>query len=107
MEISELDLCNEIVKEMTKLEFNPISIEVVTNNDRFKDALNKHSILQKTQITMCLYNILMSSGINIPYQIRLGLNIAPTVESWLDDIKIVILPFLKINEDLFFPVKMN
>lgn len=100
-----MDLCSEIVKEMTKLEFSQRAVDVVKNDVRFIQAIPEPTPVQKTLITMTFYGILMKSTLSSPpLQVRLALNAGTTSESWLDDIKLVILPWLKINEERYFPV---
>lgn len=102
MDFLQINLCEDIVRQMKSLEFKNDSISVITNDARFVEAYNKDSNLQKTILTMLFYNVLMSGPFNVPSQIRIALNIATSVEGWLEDIKLVILPWLKVNEETFF-----
>ena len=101
----DINLCNELIAEMKKLDFNDISINRISNDIRFIDAIDKPTVLQKTILTMVLFGILVDNMKDtiIPSNIRVALNIAPSIEGWFEDIKLVILPFLKVNESTFFP----
>jgi hypothetical protein len=38
----------------------------------------------------------------VPAEIRLSLSMSTDAQGWSDDLKLVILPFMKANEDHFF-----
>ena len=97
----ELDLCEEVVSEMVRLGFKESSVSRVRDDSRTMDARGKSSVYQRTALTVVLYNVLLG-GVDVPRGVRMGLNVATTVEGWLDDQKLTILPFLKNNEDMFF-----
>lgn len=101
--VQELNLCEELIKEMVKLEFSEESITYVRSQSGYAEAWNKEERIQKSMLIMTLYGILVQSESVVPSQIRLALNIANDVIAWLDDIRLVILPFMKANEDKFFP----
>ena len=105
MEMSDinLNLCQEVLTEAKKLEIKESGIQAIQNNKIFIDAYNHHYGLQRTMLTTLLFKILMSASFDVPPQIRIALNSAGDTLSWLDDIKLVILPFIKVNEDAFFP----
>jgi len=102
MEIDNLNLCNEIIGEMERLEFDKSSIDFVKANPQFVDAYNKNEVLQKTMLIMVFYGIIINASIPTPTNVRLALNIAPDVKGWLDDMKIAILPWLKGNQASYF-----
>jgi len=102
MSETNINVCQELLESLKGLEFNENSINKIKSNIQFINAYDKHHVLQRTMLTMLFYNILMFKDINIPIQVRLALNSGNDVLSWLDDIKLVILPFLKINEEIFF-----
>jgi hypothetical protein len=97
-----LNLCDEILNEMVKLQFNTSSIEYIRNNSRVIECNNGNAAFQRTVLITVFYNIFMEGKETVPSQIRISLNISNNPEGWLDDMKLVILPFLKINEDKFF-----
>jgi len=97
-----INLCTIIISEMERLQFNPNSVHAIKSSQHYIDAYDKNNQLQRTMLTMLFYGILVDSEHIVPSQIRLALNIATDVNGWLDDIRIVILPFLKENEDKFF-----
>jgi len=99
---NNMNLCSIIISEMEKLNFKESSVNIIKEHKQFKDAFNKENSLQRTMLTMMFYGILVDSGHIVPSQIRLALNIAADINGWLDDIRLVILPFMKENEDKFF-----
>lgn len=104
MEDSNINLCQITIDEMIKLGFKESSINYIKNNKYYMSAYNSHYLLQKALLTTIFFRVLMYSNVKVPNQIRLALNIANDSLEWLDDLKLVILPFLKENEDIFFPV---
>lgn len=100
--IGNLNLCKEIIDVMKVMEFKESSILKIKNDIKFIDAYAKDNSSQKAMLTMIFYNIFMYGNTIVPSQIRVALNIATDITGWLDDIKLVILPFLKENEELFF-----
>lgn len=104
MDDTDINLCQITIDEMKKLGFKESSILHIKNNEYFKYAYNIHYSFQRAILSTIFFRILMYSNIKIPNQIRLALNIASDSTGWLDDLRLVILPFLKENEDLFFPV---
>lgn len=98
----ETNYCAGVVAEMERLEFKQSSVNTVKGTTQFIDAYDKNDQLQRTMLTMLFFNILISGTHPAPTQIRLALNVATDVAGWWDDMRLVILPFLKENEDLFF-----
>lgn len=100
----DINLCSIVVDEMRRMGFKEESIQKVTGNSNFAMAYDKVMNVQRTYLTMLFHGLFMGStkGSAVPKQIRVALNIANGSEAWLDDIKLVILPFLKENEEYFF-----
>ena len=99
----EIDLCDIMLKEMRKLEFSERSSAFIENSTRFKQALGQPDTYQRTYLTMLITHIFTMGPWEVPAEIRLSLNIATDCYGWSDDLKLVLLPFLKANEDHFFP----
>ncbi|QXN70410.1 hypothetical protein AGENTSMITH_4 [Bacillus phage vB_BspM_AgentSmith] len=89
---------------MRRMGFKEESIQKVTGNGNFAMAYDKAMNVQRTYLTMLFHGLFMNSTKEsaVPKQIRMALNIANGSEGWLDDVKLVILPFLKENEEYFF-----
>ena len=100
--MDELSLCDSVVKEMMALGFNQNSINYVTSSKLFIGAKAESDVKQRSMLTLALYNVLINSEEIVPSRIRLALNVAGDTTCWLDDIKLVILPFLRVNEEKFF-----
>lgn len=98
----DTNLCSEIVSEMERLQFQQSSVNAVKATSQFIDAYDKNNALQRTMLTMVFYNVLISGTHTAPAQIRMALNLAMDVPGWWDDMRLVILPFLKANEEKFF-----
>lgn len=100
---SEFDLCEELVKAMHQLEFEQRSIDKITSDHFFRVSQGQSNVIQKTNLIVLLTNTLMSGPWVVPSEIRIALNISRDVLSWFDDVKLYVLPFVKKNEESFFP----
>lgn len=98
------NLCAEVVTEMERLGFNQSSVNTVKGTSQFIDGYEQNNALQRTMLTMLFYNILTNGKTLAPSHIRIALNVATDTLGWWDDMRLVILPFLKVNEELFFTV---
>lgn len=94
-----LDLCEELNKQLQQLEFKPENIQRIQQLAHYQTAVGQVPLNQKTYLTLALSNVLLEGPAVVPSEIRLGLNMAVDVNDWLDDIKIIVLPFIKANED--------
>jgi hypothetical protein len=99
----ELNLYQEILDSMKRFDFEQKNIDAVANNPEFIKANNNPSSVQKTIITMVFFGIMVNTETPAPAHIRIALNVATDVRGWLDDMNNTILPWLKANEDVFFP----
>lgn len=104
LQLSEpnLNLCEEVILEMKKLGFEQNYIDFISNSSNFKQSYNENVKIQRSMLTILFYRILISGNIIAPDNIRVALNIATDINSWLDDIKLVILPWLYTNREYFF-----
>ena len=98
-----LNLCDEILSEARKLQLKDSGILSIQQNSMFIDAYDKHINFQRTILTTLLFKILMSASFQPPAPIRMALNSANDNLSWLDDVKITIIPFIVANQDSYFP----
>lgn len=98
----EIDLCQVMIEEMRKLEFSERSIAIVQSAPQFQQALGQPDTYQRTYLTMLINRIFTMGPWVVPSEIRLSLNIATDCYGWSDDLKLVLLPFLKANEESFF-----
>lgn len=94
-----INLCQEVINEFKRLGLSENKIDIIKNNPIFIEAYDKHYTLQRTMLTTLLFKILLSASFNVPSDIRLALNIGNDVNSWLDDIKLVVIPFIIENNE--------
>ena len=102
MEEKSMNLTEEITKEMQKLQFADKNIAIIQNHKFYSLAQSQDLQQQRLTLAMLFYELLTEPTTPAPSQIRLALNIAVNPVAWLDDMKLVVLPFLKNNEDKFF-----
>lgn len=96
------DLCAELVTSMERLEFNQSSVQAVINNKYFQTAMGLQSHLQRTYLILAFSDIFNNGPEVVPRDIRLALNVAHDDKSWHTDVNLTLLPFLKMNEGVFF-----
>lgn len=98
----EINLCQSLLDEMTKLEFKPSAIAAIQSHHYFHRAQNEIGHTQRPYLVMLLSSIFLNGPEVVPSNIRVALNMAHDHKSWLVDLKLVLLPFLKANQDSFF-----
>lgn len=99
----KLNLCEKVVKEMQKVGIKPENIARIQNNEFFKEAYDKPNSVQKAFLTHILHSILVDGPEIVPGSIRLALDTEQESLVWLEKVILTIIPFLKENEDKFFP----
>lgn len=97
-----LNLCSILTQEMKSLQFKDSSIAQLQANESFKVAQNEPDFVQRTMLTMVLNRIFTLGPYIVPSEIRLSLSMPTDCLGWSEDLKLVILPFLKANEESFF-----
>ena len=100
--MDNVNLCEEILKEAQRLGLKQSGLEAIQTNQTFIDAYDKHMAFQRAALTTLLFWVLLSGSFQPPAQIRIALNSANDHISWLDDIKITIIPFIIQNQDAYF-----
>lgn len=93
------NVCDEILDELYRLGMDGTVIDKIKGHQVFIDAYDKHYKVQRTMLTTLFFKILMSGSVPPPAEIRLALNSGNDIISWLSDIKLVIIPFIKENLD--------
>jgi hypothetical protein len=101
---NNLNLVEEIVKEMQKLEFNPSSIEYFKNSEVYRFYYDQVENVQRVALSLYFYRMLVYSDVKLPNEVRMAINSSQDALQWLDDFRLVILPYLKIYEKEFFPI---
>lgn len=96
------DLCEIMVAEMQRLEFSPEVIAMITSNHCFIEAQGKEPHIQRVHLTRLLYRIMMTALDQVPTEIRMATTFASDWLGWSEDLKLTVLPFLRINIDKFF-----
>ena len=97
-----INLSQAVVEEMQRLEFCPNNVGKFQTGGHYQTAQGQEPMVQKTYLTLALASVLNSGQDVVPSEIRLGLNMAHTVADWLTDIKLIVLPFIKANEEKLF-----
>ena len=97
-----VNLCEILVREMKSLEFSQRSIDWVKETVMFRQAESLEPVMQRSNLTMVINSIFNKGPSVVPYQIRLGLCMSTDVFGWITDLKLLLLPFLKANEESFF-----
>lgn len=98
----QLDLTEEIIGLMNKLQFKYNSIKIVTSDVNFINSLHKAPDEQRVHLVLLINSLFLKANEVVPSKVRLGLTIASDTNSWLADMYTVIFPFLKANEEIFF-----
>lgn len=100
--MDNINLCSEVIKEAQRLGLKQSGLEAIQTNQTFIDAYDTNMAFQRAALTTLLFRVLLSGKFQPPAQIRIALNSANDSISWLDDIKIVILPFIVENQESYF-----
>lgn len=93
--IKDVDICDEVKKQLIAFEFTEEEQCKILNSDLFIDAENKPSTQQKALITLLLHRVLMYGEKTPPNNIRLALNSSNSVIDWLDNVKLILFPYIK------------
>lgn len=102
MQETNLCLVSEINKEMQKIQMSQGLIDKYQSTPYYHTASATSDVMtQKVYLTLALSRVLTGGEFVVPSQIRLGLNMAGTVEHWLQDVKLIVIPFMKANEASF------
>lgn len=101
MVIDELNLYTEIMKSMTEYKYSEENIEEFREASNVSKYFSSDPTLQRCVLTNYFYNVLTTSDAIVPSRVRIALNSATSNIAWLEDIKLVILPFIKENIDKF------
>ncbi len=96
----ELNLCNEVIKEMSKLGFTATELSYLQSHPTFIDALIRPPIEQKPMLIMLFFKLLMMLPTPAPPTVRIQLNSASSTINWLEDMKLTIIPFLAVHKNL-------
>lgn len=98
-----LDLCNEVIKKMQIMGFSQSQIQTFTQNENYQIAVGQTPKVQRVYLTLALSNILNKGPSVVPAQIRIGLNMALNEKDWVTDIGLIVLPFIKANDEVLLP----
>lgn len=101
-QLENIDLCQSLLAEMRNLDFKPSALVAVENSHYFARANGQDPTIQRPYLVLLLNSIFLQGPEVVPSNIRLALNVAHDHQGWLVDLKIVLLPFLKANQDKFF-----
>jgi len=99
----DLNLCKELSDGMVKLGFSEKSVEHFKNSKQYIVAFNDQLPVQRTMLIMYFYNLIMYKEEPIPNNIRIALNAATESLAWYEDMMTIVLPFIRVNEAIFYP----
>lgn len=100
--MEQVNLVEEIVKLMERLEFNFESIQHFVQD---KDIVEVHNVGASLQrgVIVCYFNNQFTMLPEMPHSdVRLALNTAHDPVDWLGDMGTYVLTFVKANEKYFF-----
>ena len=97
------DLCDVMLSEMKTLGFRDTSIHTIETSVEFIQARTESPLVQRMRLTLLINRIFSTGPYVVPYQIRLALSISTDTIGWAHDLRQTLLPFLKANEEHFFP----
>ncbi len=100
--MSELNLCKEIADTMVTIGFSEKAIEHFKTSEQYVTAYNSSAPVQRTMLIMYFYNLMMYKEEPIPRNVRIALNAATASLPWYEDVVTIILPFLRVNENVFY-----
>lgn len=100
---TQLDLSSLITEAMTKVGISAASVDRFKQDPNYINSTGKHPNIQRTLLTVALYDLLISQPKPVPTNIRVALNAANDNLYWYEDMLTILLPFIQVNEDKFFP----
>ncbi len=95
---------DHILREMGLMGFRDSTINAVKNDQKLFSIKDESQSVQKVHFNIYFNRLFAYAPELPPSRIRMALNTTNTNDGWLDDMKLVILIFLKSNEDIFFPI---
>lgn len=91
------DLTALLEQSFIQQGFTPEQIHAAKSASNFRRAVGQPEVVQRTYLTLMLNDWLLRSKTTVPSDVRLSLTMAPDVRSWMDDIRLVVIPYLKAN----------
>ena len=101
--MKELNLCEELSNVMVKLGFKEEAINHFKSSQHYITSYNSSAPVKRTMLIMYFYNLMMYKSEPIPKNIRIALNAATGSLVWYEDMATIVLPFLQVNQDIFYP----
>lgn len=101
---SKLCLCDEVIRLMKDVGFEPSTIEMVDRSPLFEQLRTKGFEYQRGELVLYFNKILLLGPEPAPKDIRIALNAGQEPNDWLQDMGAGVLPFLKANESVYFGV---
>jgi len=100
--MNETCLHADLLEAFKKAGLSAENLNQLQINPEFTKAVGQEPPIQKTILTIALYNLVMFKGGDVPKPIRLALNMGRDVVGWRDDIVSTVIPFVVANQDVFF-----
>lgn len=95
--VENINVCEEIIKEMRLQEVDEKIINLIVNSDQYRTAIDKSQSIQRTLMITVLFRLLLQLKTYLPSELRIQLTIDNDINDWLTSIKIAIIPFIKLN----------
>lgn len=100
--MDETCLYTELLEAFKKAGLSESNLSTLQTHPDFTKAVNQEPPMQKTLLTIALFNLVMFKAGDVPKPIRLAMNMGRDVVGWRDDIISTVIPFVVLNQDAFF-----
>lgn len=97
----DTDLVREVREAMQRAGFSDVNINKFMQLRRAQQAINLDPVTQLMYLTLA-FNDIFTNAPTVPPQVRIALNYSKHPSSWMQDIQAGVLPFIKLNERIFF-----
>lgn len=99
----QLSVCQAFVGIMLALNYKQESMSAIVNDRLFKAVLNDHPVKQRANLIVLLQRLFLSQEAQPPRNVTGCLAIAHDPAEWLNDMRLIVLPYIKANEETYFP----
>lgn len=90
-----ISVCDEILKTMKRYEFTEEEITNFSTSALFIDSATKSPMMQKAMISLLFFRVITYAEVSPPQVVRLALAASDNLLEWLDNVKLIILPYIQ------------